>query len=93
MKTAAVKHLVELAIARLPVPRSEDVIEDVFLAIQSEPNLRHEYDGLCVQLTPRIVNTTGGMWVKRHVGWKTIRQVPSTRCNLIGSYSKLLPSC
>jgi hypothetical protein len=92
MKTAGVKHLVELAIARMPPPRSEDVIEDVFLVIERDADLRRTYDGLCVELTTPSVNTSGGRWIRRILGWKTIKQVPSARSKLIGSYSKLLPS-
>lgn len=89
MKTAGVKRLVELALAGLPLPYGEDVIEDVFCAIEKSPEWRQEYDDLCVELTKSVVNTWGGFWIAHHVGRAGDQQAPSKRCSLIGSFSKL----
>lgn len=89
MRTAGVKRLMELALASLPMPHSEDVIEDVFCAIESRPEWRQDYDDLCVELTKSVVNTWGGFWIANHEGRSSDQQVPSIKSRLIGSFSKL----
>ena len=89
MKTAAVQKLVNLALDNLPKPHTEDVIEDVFLVIESEPELRAEYDELCRQLGKSTVNAWGGYWIANALGKTGLLQTPSRRCKLIQSYSRL----
>lgn len=89
MKTEGVKRLMESALASLPVPHSEDVIEDVFLAIEQSPKWRQEYEELCTDLTKTVVNTWGGFWIANHEGRSSDQQVPSRKSTLIGSYTKL----
>ena len=56
MKTAGVKKLVNVALSGLPKPYTEDVIEDVFLAIESDDALKAEYDALSRQLGKTTVD-------------------------------------
>ena len=92
MKTAAVQMLVKKVLGDLPAPHTEDVIEDVFLAIENDPELKAEYDGLCQQLGKTTVNTWGGYWIANALGKTGLLQTPSKRCKLIQSYSRLTAS-
>jgi hypothetical protein len=89
MRTAGVKRLVEQALASLPKPHTEDVIDDVFHAIEHRPEWRQEYDDLCVDLGKMVVNTMGGYWIASHEGRSGVQEVPSKKSKLIESYSKL----
>ena len=89
MRTAGVKRLMELALATLPLPHDENVIDDVFFAIEQSPEWRRDYDDLCIDLTKTVVNTWGGFWIASHEGRSSDQQVPSEKSTLIGSFSKL----
>ena len=89
MRTSGVKQLVECALAGLPKPLTEDVIDDVFHAIEHHPEWRQDYEDLCTNLGKTVVNTWGGYWIANHEGRSGHQQVPSKKSNLIGSYSKL----
>lgn len=89
LKTAGVKQLAELVLAKLPAPLTEDVIEDVFCAIERHPGWLIEYDGLCTELTKTVVNNWIGVWVTRYLGLVGVRDVATTRTKLARSYSKL----
>ena len=88
MKTKPVKVLMEEVLSSLPVPHSEDVIDDVFLAIEGHAAWLQRYEDLCHEFTKQVVNTMGGHWVAQAVGQVGQRQV-AAKSNLIGSYSKL----
>lgn len=89
MLTAGVKRLMELALHSLPVPHTEDVIDDVFFAIEKNPKLRQDYEDLCIDLSKSTVNKWGGFWIANHEGRSGDQQVPSKKSTLIGAYSKL----
>jgi hypothetical protein len=91
MRTAGVKQLVEEALAMLPGPATEDVIDEVFAAIASRTDWRQRYDDLCSELGRTVVNTWGGYWIARAVGRVGDHQVPATS-GLTESYSKLYPN-
>lgn len=88
MKTAPIKDFVEEVLQSLRGPYGEDVINDVFLAIEANPRWRQRYEDLCAEFTKDVVNKSGGFWIGRFVGRSGVRQVDSN-CALIGSYSKL----
>jgi hypothetical protein len=67
----------------------EDVIEDVFLAIEQDSLLRQRYDELSAELRPQVVNNWIGQYTKQMVGMESIRQVNASRSKLIKSYTKL----
>jgi hypothetical protein len=79
----------EQALASLPKPHTEDVIHDVFYAIEHRPDWRQEYEDLCIDLGKTVVNTWGGFWISNHEGRSNLQQVPSKKSKLIGSYSIL----
>jgi len=55
VRTAAIKHLVESVLTTLPKPYSEDIIDDVFLAIEHRKDWSGEYDGLCAKFGKTVV--------------------------------------
>jgi len=89
MRTIGVKRLVELATLSVPKPYTEDIIEDIFLAIERNEAWLIEYEGLCTDLTKTVVNNWVGVWVSKYVGRTGAQQTASTRSRLAGSYSKL----
>jgi hypothetical protein len=89
MRTSAVKRLVELALASLPKPHTEDVIDDVFHAIEHDSGWLKQYQGLCADLGRPVVNTWAGFWIASSEGRSGVQQVPSGKSKLIDSYSKL----
>ena len=84
MRTAAVKRIVEIALESLPRPYTEDVIDDVFYAIEQRPEWRQAYDDLCSDLGSFVVNTTGGAWIKKAVGGVAVEQVPTWKSTRVG---------
>ena len=91
LKTQGVNILVKDALQPIQKPYGEDIIEDVVVAIERDPQLRSRYDHLCVGLCQWIVNNWIGQYVKQMTGGKSIRQVSATRATVIGSYTKLKP--
>ena len=89
MKTAGVKKLVNAALDQVPKPYTDDVIDDVFMAIESELELRTEYDALVQELGKSAVNAWGGYWISNAVGKTGLHQIRSRRSKLIPSYSQL----
>ena len=89
MRTAGVKTLVNMVLDNMPKPYTEDVIDDVFLEIESDPELRIQYDGLCKQLGKTTVNTWGGYWIANALGKTGLDQSPARKSKLIRSYSRL----
>lgn len=90
MKTVGVKHLIEQVLAQLPRPFTEDVIEDVFLAIEANLKWLNEYEQLCSSIGKLVTNSAVGMWVAKYVGRTGAHQVVSTKSKIAGSYSKLV---
>jgi hypothetical protein len=90
VRTVGVKQLVEQVLAQLPRPLTEDVIEDVFLAIETDHRWLDEHERLCASLGKLVTNSAVGMWVAKYVGRSGAQQVPSTKSKIAGSYSKLV---
>lgn len=88
-KTAGVRDLVSVVLRSLPEPYGEDVIEDVCIAIESNPAWRHRYEELARNLRDWVVNNWIGMYVRDIVAMKALRQVPAKRTRLVKSYRKL----
>jgi uncharacterized protein (DUF433 family) len=88
--TEGVRTLVEKVLATIPTPYSEDVIDEVFQAIEANPAWLTAYRGLCNDLGKNEVNKAVGSWTSKAVGRKGDHQVPS-RSQLAASYPKLYP--
>jgi hypothetical protein len=89
MRTARLKSLFEEVLKSLPKPYTEDVVEDVFVAIESDPRWKKEYDDLQYNLHKNVVNPWGGFWIAHLTGRIPGEQVSATRTSLIEAYTKL----
>jgi hypothetical protein len=91
LKTNDVRLLVKAVLPSLSQPYSEDVIQDVFEAIQQNPLWLAEYNRLRQLLGADVVNQWIGRYVKYETGFTKAVQVQATKSKLIESYSKLYP--
>ncbi len=90
LTTQRVLDLVSDALANMPPPPyGEDIILEVSRKIRDTPELRQRYEQLKGELKKDVVNNWIGMHTKNIVGMNTIRQVPATSADIIGSYTKL----
>jgi uncharacterized protein (DUF433 family) len=89
-RTAGVKNLVEKVLATLPTPYSEDVIDEVFQAIEANPAWLAVYRGLLNDLGSKVVNQAVRSWTSKAVG-RTKDHEALARSKLIKSYAKLYP--
>ena len=89
MKTAEVRSLILEVLETIPEPYSHHIIDEVFAAIEHNPEWRRQYDSLCTTLGRDVVNNWGGRWVAALLGKQGEKQVPSKKSSLIGSYSLL----
>jgi hypothetical protein len=90
MRTAGVKTLVEEVLASVPRPYSEDIIDEVFRAIEASPDWLRRYQVLSDEITKPVVNQSGGVWIAEAVGRSGAEQATATS-TLISTYSKLRP--
>jgi hypothetical protein len=88
-KTQGVYDLVADVLDHMTPPYAEDVIEDVFLAIEMNPTWIRRYRALADELGPKVVNSWMGQYVKRISGMNSVREVPARRVNFIKEYTKL----
>lgn len=96
MSDSPIEELVEAALSLLPPKHTEDVVHDVFEAIEKDAALLHEYKALCEQYKtsgvsgPGNVNPTISTWVMKKTGRSTLSSGHhSPRSRLIKSFSKL----
>ncbi|MES2625368.1 MAG: hypothetical protein V4628_08825 [Pseudomonadota bacterium] len=89
MKTIDVKKLVTEVLKSLPQPYSENIIDEVFFAIEINDRLFRRYSECCADLGRVKVNTAGANWVRKELGKPTLREVPAKLSKLIGTYSVL----
>jgi hypothetical protein len=92
-RTKSVKILVCDVLAIMPKPYSEDIILDVCMAIEHNPEWRRRYDELCDDLRDAVVNPAISQYVKEETGLLNLREV-STRgkSHIIRTYTKLVPA-
>lgn len=90
-RTHGVKTLVREILRTLAPPLSEDVIDEVFRAIERNPQWHDRYLALCHDLGKDVVNQWGGRYIAKAIGRERKHQVKSSG-SLIGSYSQLYPS-
>lgn len=88
--TQGVQDLVHEVLAVLPKPLSEDITDEVCLAIENNRKWKAEYDLLSSQLRYWVVNNWIGQYVAQALGRKRGREVEATS-SLIRYYSKLPP--
>lgn len=90
LRTQGVKELVEDVLRSFRQPYSEDVIGEVFQAIESRPEWLRRYTRLRDDLGEIEVNQWIGQWVARATG-RTGAHPVQAKSALVGSYSKLYP--
>ena len=90
MRTRRMKQLIDEALESLPKPHGEDVIEDVFHAIEGNPAWRKTYDEIVYHLGKPTANAWGGFWVAHADAKIGEPPVPATRGTLLQSYAKLV---
>ena len=88
-KTQGVYDLVHEVLQTMTKPYGEDIIEDVCLSIEKNPQWHQRYQTLGSSLSLWVVNNWIGQYVKRIVGMATIREVAAKRSGIITAYSKL----
>lgn len=88
-KTQGIDELVSDVLETISQPYREDVIEDVFLAIEQQPSWQRRYDELVLELGKDTVNKWVGRYTKQITGLKKPSQVSAKRSKITGSYSKL----
>lgn len=90
-KTAGVKALVEEVLQTFATPYSEDVTEEVFVAIESNRRWQTLYNELFADLGRDVLNQWIGRYTKIATGRHKAMQVEAKRTSLTTSYSKLNP--
>ena len=84
------KQLVDTVLDTLPKPHTEDVIEDVFVAIEANSEWRKSYDRMVYESGKAAVHAWAGFWIS-HIEQRVGDQRElATRSTLIESYSKLV---
>lgn len=88
-KTEGVRTLVQDVLQTFSQPYGEDIIEDVFLAIEGHRDWRRRYNELCAELRQWVVNNWIGQHTKAITGLQSLREVDAKRSKLITAYTKL----
>jgi hypothetical protein len=89
MNIIRMKQLVDEVLKSLSKPHTEDVIEEVFQAIEANPVWRKTYDACVRQLGKGVANGWAGFWVAHAEQRLAQAQSPATRTSLLDSYAKL----
>ncbi len=94
-KTEGVEIFVnDVLAANFSEPYGEDIILDVFIAIEKNPEWRRRYDSLSNDLSDDLsddtINNWIGKYVKRETSLNSLHEVlANEKCSLIYSYMKL----
>ncbi len=70
-------------------PCGEDIIRDVWLAIEGNREWQRRYDELSDELSHHVVNQRIGRYVKAETGLDSIRSVDIESGHIVTSYTKL----
>ena len=90
MPNLRLKQLVDEVLDHLPKPHTEDVIEDVFVAIEGNPAWRGAYDRMVYESGKPVVNAWAGFWISHAEKRVGDQRETAARSTLIESYSKLM---
>jgi D-mannonate dehydratase len=89
MKIVDLKKIVSEVLATLPQPHSENIIDEVFLAIEQNDRLFRIYSECSINLGRAKVNAAGENWIKKELGRTVLRESPAQLSKLIDTYSVL----
>lgn len=87
--TQGIRLLVEEVYRTMPNPHDENIIRDVFFAIEDNAQWLSRYQQLCLELTSDVVNQWGGRYVKELTGLNSLREVEVERGHIIRNYTIL----
>jgi hypothetical protein len=88
-KTAQVKELAKEVLATIPEPYGNDVIEQVFVAIEQNANWMNKYSQLKVELSRDVVHNWIGKYTKKLTGMDSDKTTTAYNSNLITSFTLL----
>jgi hypothetical protein len=86
----ALKQLVDQVLYRLGTPHTEDVVEDVFVAIEGDPAFRASYDRMVYQLGKASVTSWASYWISHAARRTGDQRETASRSTLIDSYARLV---
>jgi len=89
-RSVQLKQLVDVVLAGLPKPHTENVIEDVFVAIEGNADWRKSYDRMVYESGKASVNAWMGFWISHAEQRVGDQRETAARSTLIESYSKLV---
>jgi hypothetical protein len=90
MHSLRLKQLVDVVLAGIPKPHGEDVIEDVFLAIEGNAEWRKSYDRMVYESGKAAVHSWAGFWISHAEQRMGDQRETAARSSLIESYAKLV---
>ncbi len=89
-RTIGVNDLVRDVLKIAPKPYSEDIMLDVYMAIEYNPEWRARYDDLCDDFRDSVVNPLIGEIVKEETGLSSLREVSTKgKSHIVRTYTKL----
>ena len=90
MTTLRLKQIVTEVLAAAVAPPGESVIEDVFVAIEANPQLRKSYDAVVYGMGKAATAAWTGFWVSHVTQLVGDQRETATRTTLIESYARLV---
>ena len=90
MPNLRLKQLVDQVLDSLPTPHTEEVVEDVFLAIEADPVLRSSYDRMVYESGKALVTSWASFWIAHAENRTGDTRETAARSTLIDSYAKLV---
>lgn len=90
MPNLRLKQLVDQVLESLPVPHTENVIEDVFVAIEGDPVWRSTYDRMVYESGKPLVTAWAGFWISHAEKRTGDQRETAARSSLIESYARLV---
>lgn len=88
MHPLRLKQLLEEVLASLPVPHTPEVIDDTFVAIESDPALRKRYDKVVYEIGKSAAMAWAGFWIA-HLEARSGEELAPARSTLLDSYRRL----
>jgi len=88
--SVALKHLVEQVLDRLPKPHTDNVIEDVFFAIEGDPAWRSTYDRVVYESGKPAATSWAAFWIAHAERRTGDQRETASRGTLIDSFAPLV---
>lgn len=89
MSSLRLKQLVDNVLASNPAPQAENVIEEVFVAIEANPEWRKTYDAVAYAEGKASAAAWTGFWVSHSTNRIGDQREAAGRTSLIESYARL----